>query len=68
MFKRREERNTTWLMSVDIARADVDCMSTADESHGVGWKLYILSLHPVLSAPAMPIDVSQVGDALFPFS
>ena len=41
-------------------------MSSADESHSVGWKLYIFYLFTILSAPTMTTDVSQVGVTLFP--
>ena len=72
----------TWLTSVDITRAErtrwkdkklsfqptlwLSSASAADESHSVGWKLYILSFHWVLSAPAMSTDMSQVGVTHFP--
>jgi hypothetical protein len=40
--------------------------STVHESNSVGWKLYILSFHQVLSAPTKSTGMIQVGVALFP--
>ena len=44
---------------------DVD-ESTAYENHSIGWKVYIIFLQRILSAPVMSTYVSQVGVALYP--
>ena len=54
--------------SADVCRhrcSKENPVKRSNESHCVGWKLFILSFHRVLSAPAMSADVSQVGVTLF---
>ena len=46
---------------------DAQSSSSADESQSAGWKLqYFIYFHRDLSTPAMSMDISQVGVALFP--
>ena len=56
----------TWLMFADIlvALSDKDeNISTADDSHSVGWKLTFSSVS--FKTTRMSTDMSQVGVALF---
>ena len=53
---------------IELVQSMLNYVSSADESHSAGWKLQLLIyFHCDLSTPAMSIDSSQVGVALFPF-
>ena len=69
MLKRREASDIyithvyrhCWSRENPVKRYNI-----ANESHSVGWKLYILSFYWVLSPTVMSTDMSQVSVALFP--